>query len=111
MELLRNSKDKKAKKLTKKRVSGIRNLPRTVSVGVGSGYSGADGTSSVHSCDPSERLRSSRRSSRSNDDKPVTRWRFSQRGFYSRCICFFDEWMQISWACLATRSGYSSKRY
>ena len=99
MELLRNSKDKKAKKLTKKRVSLFTPLG-----GYGHGpslhlhsvalaparrwFSTTSRTkltsSSAHFSDPRERLRSSPTLSRSSDDRLVTRYHV----FMAFDVCF-----------------------
>ena len=101
MELLRNSKDKKAKKLTKKRVSlftplGGHSYGRGHSLHLHSvalaparrWFSTTSRTtlisSSAHFSDPRERLRSSPTLSRSSDDRLVTRYHV----FMAFDVCF-----------------------
>ena len=74
MELLRNSKDKKAKKLTKKRVSfGFRYVEGSCSTVKRITTLNLTDPSSAHSSDRSARSRSFPTSSRSSVVKPATR--------------------------------------
>lgn len=116
MELLRNSKDKKAKKLTKKRVSTRHESPAERARSVGrctpARTTGttcvvlvafADASSAPFS-DPSERSRSSPTSSRSSDVKPVTRFRI----YPSRTFLFLWSAMDIVYddGVFGLRSGW-----